>query len=323
MSFNSNACFAPNSEWICLRVPAKLNIYLQAGAAREDGYHDLTTVYQAIALYDELRIVLPEPRTGLTMSIVAEDGEDKIPTDERNLVIKAAQLLASQAGIEPAAHFELVKSIPSEAGLGGGSGDAAAALIGCNILWKLGLQQNDLMVIGTQIGEDVPFLIRGMMAIGIGHKQSLIDVATGRWKWHWVLGIPKSGLLTKQVFDKFDALKHDNVDEMEYKERHARCLKTEWGTRPPELLAGLLSNDLEQAAAVLLPQIRSALDAGRFGGALAGVMTGSGSTCAFLARDYEHARVLAPALYATSIFRSIITTTGPVGGVEVVGQSRI
>lgn len=320
MAFDNKDFLDTNSECISLMVPAKLNIYLQAGKAREDGYHDLTTVYQAIALYDKLTIMLPKPRTGLTITIRGE-GSDTIPTDGRNLVIKAAQVLASKAGIEPVACFELIKSIPSEAGLGGGSADAAATLVGCNILWKLGLHQNDLAAIGAQIGEDVPFLIKGMMAIGVGHKQPLVGVAAGAHMWHWVLGILEAGLLTKDVFRKFEELKYDNADELAYEDRHVRCLQVGWGSISPDLLAGLLSNDLEAAASALLPQILSALDVGRDEGALAGIMTGSGSTCAFLARDHEHAESLASVLHTAGIFRSVMVTNGPVEGVRIMTQS--
>jgi 4-diphosphocytidyl-2-C-methyl-D-erythritol kinase len=321
MAFDNRNFFDENSERISLIVPAKLNIYLQAGKAREDGYHDLTTVYQAIALHDELRIMLPEPRTGLTMTVSGE-GSDTIPTDGRNLVIKAAQVLASHAGIKPVACFELIKSIPSEAGLGGGSADAAAALVGCNILWKLGLHEEDLAAIGAQIGEDVPFLIKGMMAIGVGHKQPLVAVAAGAHMWHWVLGILEAGLLTKDVFRKFDEFcKYANADDLDlaYEDRHMKCLHVGWGSTSPDLLAGLLGNDLEAAASALLPQILSALDAGR-AEALAGIITGSGSTCAFLARDHEHAKSIASVLRTGGIFKSVMVTHGPVEGVRIIAQ---
>jgi 4-diphosphocytidyl-2-C-methyl-D-erythritol kinase len=253
---NKTPSFTPPLEWISLRVPAKLNIYLQAGVLREDGYHDLTTVYQAIDLYDELKVILAQPGAGLTMTVSGSEGEgNKIPIDSQNLVIKAAGVLASKFKLEPALQFELVKRIPTEAGLGGGSADAAAALVACNAIWALGLTDEGLSARGALVGEDVPFFIKGMMAIGVGHKQPLICLPTNTWTWYWVVGIHKVGLSTKDVFAAFDKLISSNRDEQqqEYQRRRLRCLEIPWSTTPPALLANYLSNDLEQAAIMLLP----------------------------------------------------------------------
>jgi 4-diphosphocytidyl-2C-methyl-D-erythritol kinase len=111
------------------------------------------------------------------------------------------------------------------------------------------------------------------------------------------------------------------VDELAYEDRHIRCLQVGWGSTSPDLLAGLLSNDLEAAASALLPQILSALSAGRVEDALAGIMTGSGTTCAFLARDHGHAESLASVVRTGGIFRSVMVTNGPVEGVRVMAQS--
>lgn len=142
---------------ITLQIPAKLNLYLHAGALRKDGYHDITMVYQAISLYDTMTISPSQDPQEFTLTVSGMD-TDHIPADARNLVIKAAKRLADFAGISgQALHFNLVKSIPTEAGLGGGSADAAAALVGCNHIWKTELNDEQLMEIGAQIGEDVPF----------------------------------------------------------------------------------------------------------------------------------------------------------------------
>ncbi|KAF2258916.1 4-diphosphocytidyl-2C-methyl-D-erythritol kinase [Lojkania enalia] len=304
-------------ESITLRIPSKINIYLQAGLAREDGYHDITTVYQAISLYDELRITLGKPRSGLSITVSGEDTE-KIPTDSRNLAVKAAMLLASRTGIQPNLRFHLSKFIPTEAGLSGGSADAAAALLGCSLLWKLGLDESCLREIGAEIGEDVPFFIGGSMAIGTGHKKPLLFLTARMGAWYWVLGIPRAGLPTKDVFIKFDEITNGEFDSEEYKRRHEKCLQTAWGTMLPALVAKFLSNDLESAATTLLPDIKLALEVGRRRDALASVMTGSGSTCAFLASDSEHTAKLVFALQKTNIFRRIIVANGPVAGVHVI-----
>jgi 4-diphosphocytidyl-2-C-methyl-D-erythritol kinase len=202
-----------SDEVLALRTPAKLNLNLQVGSLREDGYHDLTTVYQAISLYDELRIYRQTQHSVATSRpqftiLVSGIDSDVISVDSSNLVIRAAELLAQRFQIRTSLHFVLHKSIPTEAGLGGGSSDAAATLVSYNALWGLGLGQEDLMMIGAEIGEDVPFAILGMMAVGLGHKQPLVCIPNCRLEsWNWVLGVLNSGLSTKQVFQRFDEIR--------------------------------------------------------------------------------------------------------------------
>jgi 4-diphosphocytidyl-2-C-methyl-D-erythritol kinase len=307
-----------NSETIALKVPAKLNLYLQAGLCREDGYHDIITAYQAISLYDTLKISLTEAPCGLTISVTGMDC-DRIPSDSGNLVICAAHLLSSHIGIDPNVHFELVKSIPTAGGLGGGSADAAAALVGCSILWKTNIAEDELMAIAARVGEDVPFFIRGMVAIGTGHKQPLLSLKVKKFTWHWVLGILPLGLFVKEVFEKYDELlAKSTFDESTYQSRRERCLQTAWGVTPPQDLIALLVNDLKEASTELLPVIGLALQAGKTAGALASLLAGSGSTCAFLAQNEAHARSLATKLQGENIFREVILATGPVEGVQIL-----
>ena len=311
-------------ETITLKVPAKLNLYLQAGLLREDGYHDMTTVYQAISLYDTLKIsaiqVQDTDLQSFTMAVMGVDS-DRIPADTENLVIKAVQRLSDYLGTQPKPklHFELVKAIPSQAGLGGGSADAAAALIGCNILWQAGVCEEDLMNVGAQIGEDVPFFIKGMVALGMGHKTPLVFLDTAVTStWYWVLGILHAGLSTKDVFGRFEEhVQRRGFDELAYHTKHEACLQAAWGSVPPQILAAALANDLEGPAMELLPQISLVLQAGKAAGALVSLMAGAGSTCAFLATDQGHARSLAAKLQEEKLFRDVISVVGPVKGVRV------
>ncbi|KAJ5280043.1 Ribosomal protein S5 domain 2-type fold subgroup [Penicillium angulare] len=297
---------------VTLQVPAKINPQLRVGPPRQDGYHDITLAYQAISLYDILTI--SQNPHGPTMNVSGMDS-DRVPRDQRNLVIKAAALLGSHLGIEPHLHFELVKNIPSEAGLGGGSADAAAALVGCNILWDSKLGADELMTLGAHIGEDVPFFIIGMMAIGLGHKQPLIKLETSDYKWTWVLGVPRRGLSTKAVFQEFDKV---SDSEEAYLTRRKDCLETSWGTTSPESLLSALANDLEVPSTKILPDISVALELGKSAGAHASLMCGSGSTCAFLAKDEEHARHLKESMQEEGIFRKVVIASGPVEGVRVL-----
>ncbi|KAA8642426.1 hypothetical protein EYZ11_005603 [Aspergillus tanneri] len=311
---------------IILKIPAKLNLYLHAGALRKDGYHDITMVYQAISLYDSMTISpCQDPHIDFTMTATGIDS-DRIPADARNLVIKAAKRLAGHCGIaNPSLHFDLVKSIPTEAGLGGGSADAAAALIGCNYLWKTELDEEQLMEIGAQIGEDVPFFIRGLVGIGTGYHRPVIPVDVNPQSmrtWHWVLGIMPRGLSTKLVFEKSDEFLDRRVQYGEtlssQREQLEKCLSVDWGNTPAYVLVPDLRNNLQEVAEELDADIGVALQAGREAGALLSLMAGTGTTCLFLARDEEHAEVVSRTLSEREIFRQVVGAVGPVEGVQII-----
>jgi 4-diphosphocytidyl-2-C-methyl-D-erythritol kinase len=305
---------------ISLQVPAKLNPQLRVGPLREDRYHDITLVYQAISLYDSLTI--SSDCKGPTITITGVEG-DQIPTDDRNLVLRAAKALGDHLGIEPRVHFDLIKAIPTQAGLGGGSADAAAALVGCNKLWQSEVSDDDLMELGAKLGEDVPFFIKGMMALGLGHKKPLVSVETSSITWNWVLGVPAAGLSTKAVFDRYDTIlaRCPSAEDVYLKNRQD-CLEVPWGTCPPEDLVSALANDLEGPSTQMLPEIEIALGAGKTAGAVASLMSGSGSTCAFLARDEAHARDLQVQLQKESVFKEVLIASGPVEGVRVLSEMR-
>ncbi|PIG90202.1 hypothetical protein AARAC_003657 [Aspergillus arachidicola] len=309
---------------ITLQIPAKLNLYLHAGALRKDGYHDITMVYQAISLYDTMIISPSYDPQEFTMTVSGMDS-DRIPADARNLVIKAAKRLADFTGISgQALHFDLVKSIPTEAGLGGGSADAAAALVGCNHIWKTGLDNEQLMGIGAQIGEDVPFFMRGLVGIGAGYHQPVIPVDVdpkSMRTWHWVLGIMPRGLSTKLVFERSDKFIGRRIEAGEVlssqSEQLEKCLGIDWGSIPFRLLTSYLENNLQEAAEDLDPDIGVALRMGREAGAIVSLMAGSGTTCLFLAGDEEHAERLAGELSDRNIFRKVVRAVGPVEGVRL------
>ncbi|KAJ6143073.1 Ribosomal protein S5 domain 2-type fold subgroup [Penicillium samsonianum] len=305
---------------ISLQVPAKLNPQLRVGPLQEDQYHDITLVYQAISLYDTLRI--SHNPAGPTITVTGTESE-RIPTDGRNLVIRAAQALGDHVGFEPHIHFDLIKAIPTQAGLGGGSADAAAALVGCNMLWGSNVCDDDLMALGANLGEDVPFFIKGMMALGLGHKKPLVSLQTSNYTWNWVLGVPAAGLSTKSVFERFDhVLARSPSAEKIYLQNRQNCIEVPWGTSHPEDLLSALVNDLEGPSTELLPDIEIALRAGKAAGAVASLMSGSGSTCAFLARDETHARSLMIELQKETVFKEVLMASGPVEGVRVLRERR-
>jgi len=295
-----------------VKAPAKLNLYVQVGPRGENGYHDITTVFQAISLYDTLKISPAQPPNGLTITVEGIDSH-KIPTDSRNLVIKAVKALSDHIGIEPNVHFHLEKSIPTEAGLGGGSADAAAALIGCNMMWDANVDESELLAIAVTVDEDTAFFIKGMMALGTGLDKPPVSLTCGKCTWHWVLGFLSRGLSTKEVYEKYDeVLARKGFNGAMYQSRHEHCVQTAWGSASPHLLAAELVNDLEQPAVEMLPDVRTALSVGTDAGALASLMAGAGSTCAFLAESEDHAKSLAMKLQGHTFFRKIVLATGPV-----------
>ena len=166
---------------ISMRAPAKLNLVLEVLGRRNDGYHDISGIMQTVDLCDELNF---EHAKDLVLHCTAGELE----TDE-NLVLKAARLLKEKCGYIEGAAISLIKNIPWGAGLGGGSSDAAAALLALNRLWSAGYSADELMTIASQIGSDVPFFIRGgtCLAEGRGERITLLPDMQKTW---FVLIVP-------------------------------------------------------------------------------------------------------------------------------------
>jgi 4-diphosphocytidyl-2-C-methyl-D-erythritol kinase len=295
-----------------VRVPAKINLYLAVGPLRSDGYHELTTVYQALALYDEV-----SARRGDQLTLTMEgEGAGTLPLDDSNLVLRAARALATHAGVPAQARLHLRKNIPLAAGLAGGSADAAAALVACDGLWGTGLDREELAEVAGRVGSDVPFLVLGGTALGTGRGEAVSPVLARASAWHWVLALADGGLLTPEVYRQLDRLRARGEADapLGAPDELLGALRQ----RDPAVLAKCLGNDLQAAALALRPALRDTLDAGGRAGALAGLVCGSGPTCAFLARDAAHASAVAAALSASDTCRTALPTYGPVPGARVV-----
>lgn len=152
-------------------APAKINLFLRVMRKRPDGYHDLASVMQQISIFDELACSL-SPK-GIALSCPGTD----LPTDEKNLVYRAARTLFEHTGYSGGVTMALDKQIPTAAGLGGGSSDAAATLLALNDLCSLGLSKAELMKLGVKLGADVPFFIFGSTAFasGIGDRLQALE----------------------------------------------------------------------------------------------------------------------------------------------------
>jgi len=295
-----------------VRVPAKINLHLGVGPLRADGFHELTTIYHAISLYDEV-----SARRGDQLTLTMEgEGAGQLPLDDSNLVIRAAQVLAKVAGVPAHARLHLRKQIPVAGGLAGGSADAAAALVACDALWGTNMSRDELAGIAAEVGSDVPFLVLGGTALGTGRGERLTPVlAAGRW--HWVLAVAGEGLSTPDVYGELDRLRTSTEQPVAgAPDRLINALRV----HDAGALGQLLANDLQAPALALRPELRRTLRVGVDLGAIGAVVSGSGPTCAFLSRSREAAVRLAAALAGAGVCRTVRIAYGPVPGARVVAD---
>ena len=305
------------SEWVptgsvTVRVPGKVNLYLAVGDRRDDGYHELTTVFHAVSLLDEVTV-----STADVLSLeMAGEGVDSLPADERNLAWRAAVLMAEHVGRAPDVAISIEKSIPVAGGMAGGSADAAAVLVAMNTLWELGVPRRDLHALAAQLGSDVPFALHGGTALGTGRGEELATVLA-RSTFHWALAFADGGLSTPAVFAEIDRLRDTGRDQPPRLEDPEPVLAALASGDPAEL-APLLGNDLQPAALSLDPGLRRTLRAGTEAGALAGIVSGSGPTCAFLCTSASQAVDVGAQLAGAGVCRTVRVASGPVHGARVV-----
>ncbi|MEU2717525.1 4-(cytidine 5'-diphospho)-2-C-methyl-D-erythritol kinase [Streptomyces sp. NPDC007205] len=295
---------------VTVRVPAKVNVQLAVGAARADGFHDLANVFLAVGLHDEVTVT---PADELRITCEGPDAH-QVPLDRTNLAARAAIALAGRRGIEPDVHIHIAKDIPVAGGMAGGSADGAGALLACNTLWGAGASRAELLAICAELGSDVPFSLVGGAALGVGRGEQLTVLETGG-TFPWVFAMAERGLSTPAVFREFDRLAQGR--EIPVPVASADLLEA-LAKGDVEGLAAAVSNDLQPAALSLFPELADTLDAGRGAGALAALVSGSGPTTAFLARDAESAEKVAQALRASGTCRAVRTAVGPVAGATAV-----
>jgi 4-diphosphocytidyl-2-C-methyl-D-erythritol kinase len=306
----------PSSEPVTARAPAKVNLLLQVGPRREDGYHDLVTVFQAVSLHEEVTAT-PAAQFGLTVESVGGTDVSGVPLDGSNLALKAARALAEAAGVDEAVHLHVRKEIPVAGGMAGGSADAAAALVACDALWQLHTGLDGLAEIGATLGADVPFGLHGRTAVGTGRGDHLAPVLTTAG-FAWVFVLASGGLSTPAVFAECDRLR--DVHGWSDPGPDGRLEAVEFALRggDPEVLGEALSNDLTDAACALAPELTGTLAAGRAAGAVGGIVSGSGPTIALLAPSEAAARRLAHDLAPLVGAHRLRTAAGPVPGARVL-----
>ena len=191
-------------------APAKINLSLRVRALRPDGYHEITTVFHAVSLADEVTVTAAPAGAGRSVTTTGERA-GSVPRGDDNIAAQAAVALAHYAGLaDPDVTIEISKSIPVAAGMAGGSADAAATLVALKRLWSLDLTDADLAGIAAQLGSDVPFSLMGGTARGIGRGEVLTPVLTDG-DLHWVVAMSDTELSTPAVYAEWDRLLADGL----------------------------------------------------------------------------------------------------------------
>lgn len=250
-----------------IQARAKINWTLDVVGVLENGYHDLDMLMQSVTLCDQMTM---EDAPELSLSVRGRGGV-YVPADENNLVLRAANALRAQTGCQKGASMTLRKYIPVAAGMGGGSSDAAAALKGLNLLWGLGLSDDELERIGLTIGADVPFCVRGGLQRARGVGEQLTPLTLKR-PLYLVAFQPCRGLSTKEVFT---SLHEDGIREEDRPDNEAAQRALQSGD--VRLLGRSLGNVLEPVSRRLRPDIDKAIRDIEAAGAVGARMTGSGS----------------------------------------------
>ncbi|WP_235563284.1 4-(cytidine 5'-diphospho)-2-C-methyl-D-erythritol kinase [Arthrobacter sp. Soil782] len=303
-----------------VKAPGKINVSLRVGPPREDGYHSVASVYLAVSLYEEITATATDDGA-ITVTV---DGQgslnlpmEEIPLDASNLAARAAAQLAELSEKSTGVHLNITKRVPIAGGMGGGSADAAAALLACDALWNSGFSRDELAKIAIDLGADVPFALIGGTAVGVGVGEQLTP-AISKTPLHWVLVPSAFGLSTPEVYRTLDDLRLAGGEQPpEIPEIDPQILSA-MRSGDAHTLADLLHNDLQAAALELAPELKDVLAAGREAGALAGIVSGSGPTVAFLAESEDHAATLDALLAAAGLTTELVH--GPAHGARVVSD---
>ena len=274
-------------ESLSITAPAKVNLFLDVLGRRSDGYHDLRSLVVPVSLVDELRL---EKTDGVIEAVcdgaeLPEGHAGLVPGSADNLAARAAQRLREVTGYRGGVRIHIRKRIPVGCGMGGGSADAAAALVGVNTLWGTGLDRAALMTLGAELGSDIPALVRGgaVCMEGRGERVSPIDC---RWpagtEWWLLLVNPGFSVPTADVYRRFRT-GLTSPDETFTNARFA----LERGA--VTLAAASLHNALERVVFVKYPLLRVVAERLKAAGALGVLLSGSGASIFALAADRRHA----------------------------------
>jgi 4-diphosphocytidyl-2-C-methyl-D-erythritol kinase len=287
-------------EVVRLAARAKINLSLRVLGKRKDGFHDISTVMQSLDWFDDI-----EMRRAPATTVSIERGPElfgPLP-GQPDLVERTIGLIDQTLGGTQAAEVHVVKNLPVAAGLGGGSADAAAAILGMNVLTGEAMSSRQMLEIAAQAGSDVPFALVGGAGVARGRGE-IIERLDHRRTW-WVIAVPDFRLRTAEVYERWDELGRPSSDK---------------GALPssedPEELATLIHNDLEAAAFAIRPALRELKEEVVRAGPIAAVVSGSGPAIAGLCRDRNHGDAISANI--SGDFRLVKVVASAARGVEVV-----
>ena len=268
------------------KTPAKVNLGLHVHGKREDGFHELETIFQMVSLYDDVELEL------LSSGIKLECDTPGVPTDDTNLVCKAALLLRQSYQVEgKGVSIRLKKKIPFGAGLGGGSGNAAGVLMGLNRLWDLNIEREKLLKLAAELGSDVPFFLTSPCALGMGRGEQL-KVLKPCAKFQVLLVFPGFPVATSWVYQNLKL-------KLTKRENNISILRKNLSLSDITSLGSRLYNDLEPVVIQRFPEVQVVKDELGAWGALGVLLSGSGSTVFGIFDDPEKARVACAGLNGT------------------------
>jgi len=306
---------AASDDSVHVRAPGKINVYLGVGARHDDGYHALATVFQAVSLYED---VIARPADDFSVTVTGLADAREVPLDDRNLAMRAAKLLAAAADYHGGVALEIRKNVPVAGGMGGGSADAAAALVACDALWGTGFTLTRLHELAARLGADVPFALHGGTAVGTGRGDQL-NPALARGRFDWVLVTSDEGLSTPVVYEQLDRLRDDEgalADDAPVSLDVPIPVLQALRSGDAVQLAASLQNDLQAAAVSRRPDLEKTIRQGIRAGALQGIVSGSGPTVALLCADPETAQSVQSALRRAG--RESLHVHGPVPGARIL-----
>ena len=278
---------------VVVRTPAKLNLFFEVLAKRDDGYHEIETLMCPIDLYDTLYFTKETSgqvnlKCEWALGVSTPDGDrlDELPQGHDNLAVRATELLREQTGALPGATLRLLKRIPTAAGLGGGSSDAAAALVAANEGWGLGLSQSNLAELAARLGSDVPFFLANGPAVCRGRGERVEPVGCAEML-NFVVVRPPVGLSTAAVYDAVRPAQEP---------RSLAPMLNAFSRGNIDQIGRLLWNRLQGAAENLSPWIERLQREFAREDFLGHGMSGSGTSYFGLCRHAHHARNVAKRL---------------------------
>ncbi|MFB3895542.1 MAG: 4-(cytidine 5'-diphospho)-2-C-methyl-D-erythritol kinase [bacterium] len=269
-----------------LKAYAKVNLFLEIVARRDDGYHELETILQTISLHDELELAPQPEKISITCNL------PYLPIDERNLAYRAAKLVKEKTGTNQGVGIKLNKQIPVGAGLGGGSSDAAAVLLGCNRIWGSNLSDSDLVELGMQLGMDVPFFLHGGTALAVGRGERIIQQLPTP-ALELIIVYPNFPVPTASVYKNLDIRSRTSKQE-------STKLLSALQLGNVIKIAGLLFNRLEVSTFKLHPQLTKIKDILIHEGCLGALLSGSGSALFGIAQNNQSADLISRKLATTT-----------------------